>query len=677
MRDLTSLSSPANHKHMRVLILLLSILFCLLCSVLYAPHPCFAEEKTTIQADALEYAEKTFTYTAKGHVKIEKGAARVEADEMTYNEQTSEVVAEGSVTYEDPAVVIKAKRAELNLEFETGVLYDGEIFSKKDNYHITGVEIEKVGVDQYTLRNASWTTCDAPVPAWCFRGKDVDLTVGEEITAKDVTFKIRDLPVLYTPYIAAPVARERKSGLLIPAVGLVSSKGLHYEQPYYIVLSENSDATLILDAYTKTGIGEGLEFRFIEPDHSKGDFWTYHLFDTQLQENLWDLKWTYENRERDEGVTGYLNLNYMSSTFYSQYYPYLSSTLRKAIDPASYQSLTTERFLESTGEVALNFASSRLYLNSQYLVDLQPGASQGIVLQRLPEIGYFLDPRPLGPLVFSLTTNVDNYWRSQGVWGQRFDLYPRLTYSAGSDVILTQSLGLRETAYSLHESDGFSNSLHRESFDYTILAYTRLMKSYGSFTHIVEPSIGYTFIPSVTSNLPIFDSTELYTKTSSIQFSLMNRFRDTSGDFLVLRLTQAFDSYQDHPLQPLTIDASVLRPLNLRVQFSFDVNAGKVETVNSDLTIPLAKGSVYLAERYERNQDILSYVLGARYPFSKALSAEGSFWYDAKNGGFQNFAASVKYQQQCWGVTLVFTKRQSDYSFSVLFDLLGIGTIKL
>ncbi len=124
---------------------------------------CFAarrsvDESTTIDSETLDYDGETFTYTARGQVKIKRGVANVEAEEMKYNEQTSDLTAEGNVIYEDSDVKITAKRAELNLDFNTGVLYEAEVYSKKDNYHIRGKKIERVGEKEYTLKDASFTT---------------------------------------------------------------------------------------------------------------------------------------------------------------------------------------------------------------------------------------------------------------------------------------------------------------------------------------------------------------------------------------------------------------------------------------------------------------------------------------------------------------------------------------
>lgn len=215
---------------------------------------CFAEEQTIITSDTLEYSKETSTYIAKGKVKIQKADTVVEADEMEYNEDTSEVTAAGAVKYKDKDSSIKADRAELNLDTKTGILYDAEIFFKKDNYHISGKEIEKRGEKYYFSPEATFTTCDGPDPDWCFKGKNMDAVVGEQLKAKDVSFRIKDIPVLYTPYFRAPIMTERKTGFLTPIVGYSKTLGAHLDIPFYWAISENRDATISLDMHTKRGI---------------------------------------------------------------------------------------------------------------------------------------------------------------------------------------------------------------------------------------------------------------------------------------------------------------------------------------------------------------------------------------------------------------------------------------
>lgn len=638
----------------------------------------YAEEVTRLDSDALEYEAATSTITARGHVTIVRGLTKIEADEARYYEKTSDVVATGNILYEDPAVIIKARKAELNIDKKNGRLYDAEILSKKDNYHIKGNEIEKVAEGEYRLEEAVFTTCDSPVPAWCFKGKDVEAVINDRLKARSVTFNIKEIPVLYSPVFSSSLSKDRETGFLMPAVGYLKSKGLHFEQPFFWAISENRDVTLVLDVYSKRGIGEGLEYRYLEQGGSKGNFWIYHLYDKEFDRNFLDLHGVHDGSFSDDRVKTFLNLNYISSrVFYNEYNPYILNKL-KGLDAVSYLKMTTNRFFESTAEASIPFENSRLFLNSQYLIDLKDGSDNSKVSQRLPEAGFFMNPRSAGPFVFSLSSTVSNFWREGDVQGQRLDIYPRVAHSFGSSFIIKQSLGLRETAYTLSNNDDYGTSPHRDAFDYSVSASTRLIRRYSSFVHIIEPSLSYTFIPNTEANLPLFDSTEMYSKTSKVELSVQNRFIDNKGELLTFRVSQAYDSYLgDRPFMPLKFDIAIQRPIAMRGEVSYDVSSGRVENLNSDLFIKISDVSLSVGERYNRSEDIMFYSVGFSYAFSKSLSAEGNFWYDARENGLRDVILKLNYKEQCWGLTTIIIKRENDYSASVLFDLLGLGTFRL
>lgn len=633
-----------------------------------------ASADMVVESDILEYDANTTTYKATGKVKIIKDAATINADEVTYNEKTADVSAEGNVLYLDPDVRIRASRAFLNVEKNTGKLIEAEIFYKKDNYHIKGAEIEKTSEKEYFLKGATFTTCDAPVPAWCFKGSDIHIILDERLKAKDVTFNIKNLPVFYSPYLRAPL-KERETGLLIPSIGFVESKGFHYEQPFFWVISENRDATLTLDLYGNRGIGEGLEYRHIEQNGIKGNYWIYHLRDDKLKSDFWDIRGLFD--KRDGNITAFVNLNYINSLlYYREYNAYVNS--RKAfLDPASYLNMTTGRFYESVAEVKYKSTDSSLSLGSRYLIDLKEGVDQSTIPQKLPEISYFMYPRRIGPITFTLTATATNFLREEDKRGLRVDLYPRFTFSSGNTVIFTHSLGLRATSYSLSNSEDSLNRL-RTGFDYNLSALMRLQKRYGNFTHIIEPTIDYTLIPSIKSDVPLFDSIELYTKTSRINLSVMNRFISGRGEFLTLRISQPIETYNgDRPLLPLMVEAAIKGPLTMRAEFSYDHTSNRIEDLNSDLSLNISDLWVSIGQRYKGTEDILYYSFGLKWNPFKNLSYEGYFWYDAKTGNTKNIIARINYQRQCWGITAIVTKRERDYSFSFLFNLLGVGTVKI
>jgi len=619
---------------------------------------CFAEENSTvITSDNLEYFAGAKKYIATGSVKIEKEGTVIQADEMTYFEETTEAFASGNVRYNDKDASIKAGKANLNMDDRTGTLYDAEIYYKKFKYYLFGHEIEKKGEDYYYSPEASFTSCDAPVRAWCFKAKDVDAITGERLKGKDASFRINDQPVFYTPYLWAPINTERTTGFLLPVIGHSTAKGAEVSLPFYWVISENQDATFVLDEYSKRGLGTGVQYRFVEPGGIKADWLIYNIKDTELDRDFLGVKGLYENRNPDN-LGGFLSVNYTNQMdFYQQY--------------SNIRNVRVQRFVESTGEINMPLTDSRLYLLSQYWVDLQNPT--GLVPERLPEIGYFLDSTKIGNFIVSASASTSNFWAQHAISAGRFDFYPRLAYSVGTDFVLSQVVSLRETAYSLYNNQGGDDIKERAGFEYDVTAHTRLYKEYQSFTHIIEPSISYHFIYSSLNDLPVFDSTELFTTTSDIALSVLNRIIVKGSELMAFRVTQAVDTYNNiKPSQPLKMEVGIKKPVALTMETTYGVDTGRIETITSDLSFPVFRGTVSFGQRYDRILNVSGYTVGAYFSPYKSLQMAGTLWYNAKQGGLTDANLKVRYMRQCWGVRVEADKKPGDSSVRVMFELAGL-----
>ena len=615
----------------------------------------YAEEHTVITSDTLAYDHAEKTYIAKGNVRIERAGTVLEADEITYHEETSDVIALGKIRYHDTDVTMNASRAELNLEKKTGTLFRAEVFYEKENYRISGREIRKTGSDYYFSPEATFTTCDAPVPAWCFRGKDMRGAAGDSLTAKDVTFRIKNIPVLFTPFLWAPILNERKTGLLFPFIGYSDSRGFQFTVPFYWAISDNQDASFIVDEYTQRGLGTGIEYRYVWPGNVEGKWWGYHIRDSELRKDFLELRAHHDQRSTG-GLGGYLNINFVNE---KDFYREFKTDLQ----------IRTNRFLESTGEISMPLPGSRAYLLSQYWIDLKEDSQDP--LQRLPEVGYVLNPTKTGPFQISGSASIANFWREEGIYGQRVDLFPRITHAFGSDVMVLQNIGLRETAYSLHRSE--DSSPHREAFEYSISSHVRFMKKYSLFTHVIEPSLGYTLITNSEQSSPIFDSSELFTKTSLLSLSLLNRFISDQGELMVFRISQGYDFYEgDRPFLPVLFDVGIMQPLPLRLGAAYNVHTGSIEKVNSEVTMKVAEIIFQAGQRYNRLNNVNTYVAGIGvHPFAP-LSVNGKIWYDAEQKETREISLNLLYISQCWGINLGFVKRPDDFSVSFLIELKGI-----
>jgi len=251
------------------------------------------------------------------------------------------------------------------------------------------------------------------------------------------------------------------------------------------------------------------------------------------------------------------------------------------------------------------------------------------------------------------------------------DLFPTIEHTFGEDVTFLQRCGLRETAYALQrDRDGFS---HREALEYSILGHLRLLKNYASFTHVMEPSLSYTFVTKSENNLPLFDSTELWQKTSLFELSLLNRIMRARGELIVFRISQGIDTERgDRPFAPLSFDAGMEKPLPLKLGASYDVHTGKLERLYSDVAVRIAAVTLQVGQRYNRVNDINTYVAGiGLHPFTP-LTLNGNIRYDAEQQETREVGLNVLYMSQCWGLSLGLVKRPDDFSISFLIELKGV-----
>lgn len=659
----------------RMLNIILGIIFFVF---LFIPYGVRATE---IVADHLEYLGQEYKYIATGNVQIKRDDATLKADRIILYDKTSDAEAIGNVRYEDDKAIIITEKAEINIDNKTGRLYNALIFFKEGNYWITGNNLKKISENHYYANEATFTTCNpketdlslvkdnvSPLEKtdWCFKGSNVDILLGERLTANNVTYRIRGFPVLYTPYLWAPVQRERHTGFLFPVLGISNKKGFQFSPSFFWAIDENRDATFYVDIFTKRGIGKGIEYRYLD-FNGKGNFYAYHIRDRELKKDFFELR-AY-NEYHDSYIKSFLDINYVNhDDFFKEYSP--------------QRDIRISRFLQSSGEVEFSLENSRLYILGQYWRDLK--SEESVIPQRLPEIGYFLKPTKIEPFLFSMKADISNFYRKEGERGQRLDINPKISYLIGDQIRLFQAISLRESIYNLTRSNDFDSFMHRESFEYSAILTTRFLKRYGSFLHIIEPSLSYRFIPK-TKALPLFDSIELFNNQSLAEFSIYNQFVFDRAT-LYLRLTQPYDFNQEdsRSLLPTKLEASINGPLRIRADMTYNFDKKRMETINSELGLNIFKDTIIsIGERYDRFNKILFYKASIDSVLSKKLSMGASLWYDAKEKGLRDSQLRVRYEEQCWTTNIILSRRPGDetrpveYNFIVLLELKGIGTFKI
>src|SRR5690606_35721114 len=101
-----------------------------------------------------------------------------------------------------------------------------------------------------------FTRCEPGNDNWLVSAGSVRIDEGESYgIARNAVLRVKNVPVLYTPWLRFPVSDERQSGWLFPNLGYSDSDGLDISLPYYFNLAPNYDMTLMPRSVTGRGVG--------------------------------------------------------------------------------------------------------------------------------------------------------------------------------------------------------------------------------------------------------------------------------------------------------------------------------------------------------------------------------------------------------------------------------------
>jgi LPS-assembly protein len=646
------------------------------------------EAPITIEADRIEYIKETDTYEAWGSVKITQEKAHLESDYATLDNISGDALAVGNVWYDDGESVLITDRIEMNFNTKLGIIYKGRIFHRPDNYHIEGEEIEKIGESIYEIKKGSFTTCDALVPPWRFRGRDMKVHLDENITGKDIVFYIKGLPCLYTPYLKVPIKKERHSGFLLPRIGYSDQKGYIMQNAYYWAMADNMDSTYYLDYRSKIGFGAGMEYRYIFSNNVRGDIHNYFVRDKELKKDFWELKFNHKH-PITKTIDGKANIIYLSEPIYYQ----------------RFSTMTEERIqrgLESNVELSQDWSASRLYVRGQYKQNLVQ--SNADTLQRLPEIGYNITTYKFGelPIYFGLESTDVNFWRKVGQEGQRLNIYPQISSSLnlGRGFVFSPRAGFRERVYLIEDQ-----KTDKGIYDFGTTIGTKIFRilevdgigGMSRMKHAIEPSLSYAFVPEVNQdNLPKFDEYDSIQKTNKVTYSLTNRLigkfvegeKKRTFEFFTLKLSQDYDfnslKNKQKPLTDILTEATFRTPhfLSLNLSSAYNPYVGYMTSLNSSIKIMgNSRWHVSIDETYTKStstkEKTLFFTSEGSLKLSKSIDLFGKIWYDGKQKKVMESDIKGTYTSQCWAFTLIFINKPEEKQFLMSIDLKGLGTVKL
>ena len=219
-----------------------------------------------LQADEVAYDQDADTVTASGHVEIARAGRVLLADKVVFDRTTDTATATGNVSLiEANGTVLYVERADVSSDLKEAMAKELRVLLA-DKSRMTARAFRRTSDDTDELYEAAYTACDVcegKSPVWQVNAAEIRRdTDAQMVYYRDVWLDFLGVPILYTPYLAHPdPTAGRKSGLLLPVIGGGSNLGLSFEQPYYINIAPDKDATFSPLLTSQAGKGAIIEYR--------------------------------------------------------------------------------------------------------------------------------------------------------------------------------------------------------------------------------------------------------------------------------------------------------------------------------------------------------------------------------------------------------------------------------
>lgn len=671
-----------------------------------------------IKAVQMYYDRAGENLIAKGAVEISQGERLLKADYVTINLATKDSRAKGNVELLESGDILRCDAFNINLDTQIGEVKSATIFMKQDNLHITGTDIRKLGANTYEIQKGTVTTCDGESPPWRIDAGKIKVTIDGYAWVQNGTFRIKKIPVVYLPFAVFPVKTERQSGFLFPELGQSTSKGTEFNNSFFWAISENTDATIWLDAASKKGLGSGLEYRFKLAEDTWGKLYGYTATE---KDQYFDDEYNDQRDRRKQRQ--YLNAegeHYFSQDLYVKgqgsyisdreiYGDYRDEVSRSRGETRKSHIRSLEKD-ESLVFMNKNWESANLLINVDSYKNLV--RSDHYVLQRLPQIIFSTMRRPLlgTPLFYQMDSSYDYFWRDEGLKSHRVSAFPKISLPFMFDGWLkfNPEVGLNGMSYLNLEDDkkydntGLFPTIKAELSANFIRIFSFENKLIQKLRHIVEPGIQYEYVAEEDQeDFPDFDIPEGFFRRHSIRYYLKNRFSalitDATGEVEEYEIGYFLigQSYNlRHPEGGLYLDGNpdkdysdIFGELRFGVwprlyfisKASYDTYDNRLRYYKALINIAgrgedhVQFGYMYERERFE------GFNLRGVVHMTSALSTFFDARYNDNRRDKLDTEVGLDYSAQCWGTRVsVETKgasagRRSDTSFYYRFYLKGLG----
>ncbi|MCC8193998.1 MAG: LPS assembly protein LptD [Deltaproteobacteria bacterium] len=430
----------------------------------------------TLNADKVTSLSANDVLEAEGNVVLQRGSEYLKADYARYYAGTKWVFLRGNVSARMGRDEMKADEAEFDLRSRIGWLKHGQIYMDGPHMYFAGDRIDKHWGDVYSFKEAKVTACDGDVPAWSLEAEEAVVELDGYAQLWRPRFQVKDVPVLFSPWMILPAKKERQTGFLNPEFGRSSKRGLYYNQPFFWAIDESRDMTLNEYYMEKRGFMQGVEYRsrpsaretaWVRLDwlrdkvsdasglnYNSGDglarsnndrYWLRGMYEGFLADPKWkiraDLDYVSDQDMLHEFKSGYSGYNRSRDELFGLF--------RRDIQERDLARQSGIMLFRDWDRVSV--ALSSVYTQAQWLGHGNAPKSTDTTVQRLPQLDLYLNKGRVVewlPLEVNASAETGYLYRRDGTRGMRYTMSPDLTLPInGKYGSFLASAGVQQTFY--------------------------------------------------------------------------------------------------------------------------------------------------------------------------------------------------------------------------------------
>ncbi len=230
---------------------------------------------TRYRADSATVFVEEERVRLEGEALTERQGALLEADTITYRQDDCILDAVGSPRLFDEGQVLVGEGIRYDTCRRRGVIADAltNFTEGSTVWFLRGNVAQDSSSSRIYAGSSEITSCDLPSPHSHFSAREVKWISRNVLVARPVTLYVRDVPILWLPFIFQDVRPGRRSGILIPQFGINDlvrpSSGFNRQVTnvgYYWAPNDYMDVTARLDWFANRYVQYGVtgQYRWLD-----------------------------------------------------------------------------------------------------------------------------------------------------------------------------------------------------------------------------------------------------------------------------------------------------------------------------------------------------------------------------------------------------------------------------